>query len=87
MAAGMNGTHDFDGACAPGSGSWASQQTFSVGIFERVQKARGVGTKRGKVKVRVKGDVSEAEKVYAKASEIVTQLDGGTYSGPKSVTV
>ncbi len=31
--------------------------------------------------------VSQAEKVYAKAREIVTQLDAGTYSGPKSVTV
>lgn len=87
MATGVTGTHEFDGACAPGSGAWSSQQTFSVGIFERVQKARGAGSKRGKVKVRVKGDVSQAEKVYAKAREIVTQLDAGTYSGPKSVTV
>jgi len=86
MASGTPGTHGIDGACAPGSGSWASQQTFSVGIFEWVPKAGGKGTKRGKVKVRVKGSVSQQEQVLAKAREIAAQLDARRYTGGTSVT-
>ena len=86
MDSGKAGTHGVDGACAPGQGSWASQQTFSVGVFEWLPKARGQGTKRGKVKVRVKGSVTQQDRVLEKAREIAQQLDRGTYQGGKSVT-
>lgn len=80
--------HAFSGQCAPGGGpGWSSQQTFSVGIFQWVAKADGVGLKRGAVQVRVRGWLSEAEAVYAKAREIVAALDAGEYKGSKSVVV
>ena len=79
------GEHDFDGACAPRP-PFGSNLTFSVGVFEYVEK-RSVGLKRGKVKVRVKGPTSDPERVFAKAREIVEQLDAGTYTGPKNVSV
>jgi hypothetical protein len=61
-------------------------QTFSVGIFEWVP-AKGGGVKRGKAKVRVVGSPDRHASVFAKADEIVAQLDAGTYSGRKRVIV
>ncbi len=88
----MIGRHDFSGACAPGpqQDKWAEAglfRTFSVGIFEALPRASGNGTKRGPVKVRVIGSMSDPEAVFARARLICAQLDAGTYSGPKSVTV
>lgn len=81
--------HGFDGNCRPGGpGEFcSSQETFSVGIFQILPKSSGKGTKRGPVKVRVRGYVSHPGYVYSKAREIVDQLDAGTYSGPKTVRV
>lgn len=84
------GTHDFEGGCAPGAANvlaYASQETFSVGIFEWISNSSGKGCKRSAVKVRVKGAFSNPEAVYAKAREIVSLLDKGVYAGPKNVTV
>ena len=82
------GKHDFTGACAP-SHAFASRSwiTFSVGVFQWLPKASGKGLKRGPVKVRVAGLVSDPEAVNAKAREIAAQLDAGTYSGPRRVDV
>jgi len=83
------GTHSYDGACRPGACamSMSSQKTFSVGIFEWVPKAHCKGYKRGPVKVRVYGLVSDPRSVDIKAREIVTALNAGTYTGPKRVRV
>ena len=81
------GKHDFDGSCDPTKrGGWAGQETFSVGVFEWQQKSSRKGLKRGKVKVRVVGLVSEPGRVYAKAREVADRLDAGTYAGPKTVS-
>lgn len=82
--------HGFDGAFRPGGPgelTCASQNTFSVGVFQILPKANGNGTKRGPVMVRVKGYMSNPDAVYAKAREIVDLLDAGEYSGPKTVKV
>jgi hypothetical protein len=86
----MIGRHDFSGQCAPGptqDKGAATGRSFSVGIFEVLPRASGKGTKRGPVKVRVKGPMSDPEAVFARARLICAQLDAGTYTGPKSVTV
>jgi hypothetical protein len=80
------GKHGFSGACRPGSG-WAGHHTFSVGVFQWVQKASGKGCKKSAVKVRVSGSTAHPERVDAKATEIVEALDAGTYTGPKHVRV
>lgn len=85
------GTHDYSGACAPettssGRSKTHGFETFSVGIFEWLEKSRG-GVKKGKVKVRVSGPTSEPEKVYTCAKAICVALDKGAYDGPKSVRV
>lgn len=78
--------HGFDGSCRP-DGPSPSQSTFSVGIFPILSKVNGDGTKRGPVKVRVKGSTSSPEPVYTKAREIIDLLDAGKYTGPKNVKV
>lgn len=84
----LAGKHDFEGNCAPEeTGTIRNQETFSVGIFQWVPKSSGKGCKRSAVKVRVKGPFHKPSAVYAKAGEIVSALDAGTYSGPKNVTV
>lgn len=62
------GMWDFDGSCVPDPHRpYAGQQTFSLGCFQWVRKARGRGLKRGKVMWRAKGLCSEREKVFAAA--------------------
>lgn len=78
--------HDFSGACIPAR-AFASQMTFSVGVYEVLPKASGKGTKHGKVKVRISGMLSNPEAVYVKANEVVRLLDQGKYSGPKHIDV
>jgi hypothetical protein len=84
----MIGKHGYDGNCSPlGHESSAGQETFSVGIFEWVETRNKIGVKRGPVKVRVKGRYSHPQAVYDKAQEIASDLDAGTYNGPKNVSV
>lgn len=80
------GKHDFSGQCAP-KGNGTTWSTFSVGVFQWLPKAGGIGVKRSAVKVRVKGSSSNPEKVYDKAEEIVAALDAGTYTGKRNVIV
>ena len=79
-----------------GKHAWASSygpadicgfHTFSVGVFEWVERSTRFGVKRGLIKVRVEGLSSQSEAVYAKAAEVVNQLDAGTYTGPKRIRV
>ena len=79
--------HDFSGAYAPGGLSGFNNNTFSVGIFQWVPKANGKGLKKSAVKVRVKGYVSQPEKVYEAAKRICAELDAGTYTGKRYVSV
>ena len=83
------GTHGFRGSCAPKEGSTSvnNMQTFSLGIFEWLGKKTAPGYKIGKAKVRVVGFCDHSAAVYAKAREIIAQLDAGTYTGPKRVRV
>lgn len=79
--------HSFDGACAPGVSTFASQIGFSVGVFQWVPKASGKGLKRTAVKVRVKGWLRDADAVYAKAHELCRLLDDGGTVRHKSISV
>jgi|GEM_PF-6215057 len=71
---------DFDGACVPvladGSvrRSFTTFETFSVGIFQWIPRASGKGLKRGKVKERISGLVSDPEAVYRRARERCASL-------------
>lgn len=60
--------------------------TFSLGVFEWVPAKSG-GVKRSAVKVRVRGLCRNADAVEAEAARVASELDNGTYSGPKRVTV
>ena len=80
--------HGYSGNCTPGSAGNIGYETFSVGVFEVVEKASGKGTKRGgPVKVRVRGRSINPQPVYDEAQRIVDQLDAGLYFGPKNVVV
>ena len=81
------GTHGFSGNCTPDKIGSFYQETFSVGIFEWLSKSGGKGVKKSAVKVRVSGSVSKEMVVYETAREIVTELDTGTYKGPKIVKI
>ena len=80
--------HGYDGACAPMPNQiYSAFETFSLGVFEWVPTANGLGTKRGKVKVRVSGPREESIAIYDKAKEIVAELDRDEYYGPKHVRI
>lgn len=90
------GKHAYAGSCAPPGvggvaqdfgGVFSGQHRFSVGIFQWVLLSSGKGVKRGPVKVRVVGYISDAHKIAEKAREVCQELDAGTYTGPKKVTV
>lgn len=68
--------HGYSGSCTP-KNSYATQGTFSVGIFQWIPKASGKGLKKSTVKFRIKGNVVDAEKVYCKAKELCESLNRG----------
>jgi hypothetical protein len=82
------GKHGFSGECSPGGQCLSSQQIFSVGIFCWVpKKGKDPGLKKSPVIVRVSGPFSQPQVVYHRAKEIVSQLDNGTYRGPKKLVL
>ena len=79
------GKHSYDGEFKPRKAGYLfNPQTFSVGCFEWIPRADGKGLKRGRVKFRVRGKVSEAEEVYACAEKICEALDAGVWFPIKS---
>ena len=79
--------HDFSGSYAPCNGAVRSSNTFSVGIFQWIPKASGKDLKKSAVKFRIKGNVSEADKIYKKAKEICKMIDErGVMPATKSMT-
>lgn len=79
--------HDFSGMCAPNSKGASMHTTFSVGIFQWLPKASGKGLKKSAVKFRVKGNVSDAKKVYAIAKMYCLLMNDGKIPQTKSMTV
>ena len=79
--------HDYSGSCAPECNDANRWDTFSVGCFQWIPKTSGQGLKKSAVKFRVKGYVSNPEKVYQKAAEICEKLDNGWIPNTKSITV
>jgi hypothetical protein len=67
------GMWDFKGACAPnedGSGqNQYGQETFTLGLFKWERRSGGKGLKPGKVRFRVKGQVSYPADAYSRARE------------------
>lgn len=80
------GTHGYRGSYLPKEGCTPNHATFSLGVFEWVLAKSG-GVKRSAVKVRVRGLCRNADAVEAEAARVAAELDNGTYSGPKRVTV
>lgn len=78
--------HGYDGNCKPGK-HYSEQQTFSVGIFQWLPKASGKGVKRSAVKYRVRGNIDNADAVFARALEVCTQLDAGQVFTKKSESI
>lgn len=79
--------HIFSGSCDPnGPNVMTTFKTFSVGIYEIIPTKSGK-IKKGKVKVRVKGKINQAESVYQKAKEIIKLLDEGKYTGSKNIVI
>ena len=74
----IEGHYGWDGACAPHQTTWASQETFSVGIFKWVPTADAKGLKKGKTVYRLKGRIDRACLVYKRAEEICDLLNKGT---------
>lgn len=77
------GKHDYDKESA----ILCRNKTFSVGIFKWELKNDGKTMKKGKAIVRVSGDVSNKEKVFEFAENVVKDLDANIWDGRKTVTV
>lgn len=72
------GQYDYDGACAPWESVFpGTHDTFSVGIFQVEAKTRGSALKRGKVLIRVSGDMDKPELVLDRADMICDLLNSG----------
>lgn len=80
-----SGIHGFDGSYSPIHANFKGMKTFSLGVFEVLKTKDELRYKKGKVKVRVIGHVSEPDRVYQVARVVADQLDAGTYNGPKSI--
>lgn len=59
--------------------------TFSVAIFQWLEKKNGRGLKKGKCVVRVVAKKGDIKRAFAKADEIVKQLNAGEWTGPTKV--
>ena len=84
-----HGKHDYSGMCTPEKWIHPSAETFSVGVFQWVWNANGTRLKKSPVKYRVKGKVSDAQKVYDRAKEICLAFDADPsyHFGRRSETV
>ncbi len=70
---------DFCGDCAPGIGRYemTAQRTFSLGIFQWIPRVGAFDDrlKKGKVVMRIKGKVKDAERVIARAKAECARLN------------
>jgi len=80
------GKHDYSGEYEPGKSRHRSQ-TFSVGVFEWLQKSDRKGLKRGAAKVRIIGSSCYPDAVYAEAERCCDLLDAGQELGFKTKRV
>jgi hypothetical protein len=82
------GKYGWQAQCAPGVSHWSGRwDTFSVGIFQWIPKASGKGFKKAKSIVRVRGLTDNPQELWAKVQEVISQLNAGTYTGPKSINL
>lgn len=80
--------HDFSGMCAPDDQGVCWSKTFSVGIFKWVPKSNPKKElKKTAVIHRVKGPVSQAERVYEVAGNTCDILDAGGIMRSKSTSI
>lgn len=70
---------DYDGACAPSSPTVAGRtfETFTLGVFPLVPTSNGKGTKRGKVRYRVRGLVADSYRCHQVAGRLAWLLTNG----------
>jgi hypothetical protein len=84
------GKHAYAGNCAPGNRDYppdVSQETFSFGIFQWVKPEGSKTLRKSAVIVRVKGYVSQAEKVRELTEALIEKLDNGWLPDKKSYSV
>ena len=62
-------------------------QTFSVGIFQWIPTKSRSGLRKSAVKYRVKGKPSNPEEVFARADQVVKNLNAGWVPIKKSEAV
>ncbi len=79
------GKHDYDKENCLAETGW--NKTFSVGIFKWELKNNRKSMKKGKTIVRVSGLVTDKEKVFAFAENVVNDLDANLWDGRKTVVV
>lgn len=77
------GTWDFYGACAPqvfadGRVQRVQSETFTLGIFQWVPRARGKGTKPGLVQRRIRGRSDNPLRAFADARQFCDENNAET---------
>jgi hypothetical protein len=80
------GSYSFSGSCAPIPGTCGPWETFSVGIFQWQEKARGPGLKPGKAIIRVTGSTDNPSAVYEMAMDLCRRLQDGERFQFKSIS-
>jgi len=79
--------YDYDKTPTFADTNW--NKTFSVGIFQWELKSNKKALKKGKIIIRICGEVANKEQVFAKAAEIANQLNNGISINayPKKIVV
>lgn len=83
------GKYDYCGSCGPRKLKefrFFRPETFSVSVFQWVRGRAGL-LKKAKSVYRVKGAVSDSEKVYARAEKLCDLFDTGVIMSQKSETI
>jgi hypothetical protein len=81
---------DYSGQCVPPTGAvFRMEETFSIGIFQRIARVKrdgtelftpfGVALKRGPVRFRIKGYVSQPDLAIRAAKAVCERLNKGGY--------
>jgi len=65
------GDWDYDASFRPDGKEYFNNRTFSVGIFQWIQKANGKGIKRSAVKKRIRGYSINPGDVYKRADDYI----------------
>ena len=78
--------HGYQSACDPNLPGRTTHETFSISFFQIVPNAKGDGTKRKPIDLRLKGRRERRDEIFATADKMIQELDAGWVPEHKTYT-